>query len=80
MKHTAKTLLDEIYRKLGINKEVNENLCESLDHRQLFYVHLEICTITKHYMPYEYIRSLKLIDEWFENINRIESIKDTVHI
>ena len=64
MNQSVQCVLENIFQKLSINVINKSNLCESLNHRELFYFHLEICRYAKKYMPHEYIRSLDLIKNW----------------
>ena len=67
-------VLQKIIEKLDFDINVELDLSEKLNHRELFYLHLEICLYAKKYMPYEYINSSELIYAWLNDISIAEKI------
>lgn len=64
MKRDTVEWLENLMKKLGINTEIDENLCGILNHRELLYLYVEICNSRNKIMPYEYMRSVNLIESW----------------
>lgn len=55
--------------KLCTNKKIYNDLNRTLNSRELLYVYMEICNVSKKKMPYEKMLSVDQISTWLSEQN-----------